>query len=244
MKVGICSGFAPQGYIQYGKRFLTTAAKYLPASVDLRVWTEEPVPMPRGECMSLWDITGATELRDKLSADPRYRGEVQIGRWKPTEKARGYSFKTDGNKFWKQLVIPEAMAGHMNDGDVLIWVDGDVEFLKPWPDDFIEKRVMNGCDLAYLARARGHPEIGWWAIRLNAKSRKFLHEIAEQYRSGRFEELPEWHSAFQWDHVRKSAGFREHNLSPGQVGHVWPNTILAPYTRHDKGLRKPGGTRG
>jgi hypothetical protein len=113
-----------------------------------------------------------------------------------------------------------------------------VETVAPIPEGFVEQ-LVGDADVCFLNRSRQHSEIGFWAVRLKPRTRQFLHEIAEVYRSDAFLDLPEWHSAFVWDHVRKQSGLVEQHLCrPGLTGHVWPHSPLAKFMRHDKGLRK------
>lgn len=238
--IRVCSGFAPSARYVYGERFLRAFDRYWPESVELQVYVEEPTPMPRNAERSLWSIPGALAFHSRHTLDPLVQGLVPTPRWKSKEVRRGYSFRTDACKFWKQILIPEAASAGMADGDVLVWLDGDVETLAPVPEDFVP-RLIGAADVCFLGRAVGHSEIGFWAVRLDPRTRVFLHDIAEQYRTDAFLKLPEWHSAFVWDHVRRASGLIERNLcAPGLLGHVWPTTGLARYMRHDKGARKPG----
>lgn len=158
--------------------------------------------------------------------------------WKDRERAAGYSFRTDAFKFWKQILIPEAAARGLADGDILVWIDADVQTTAPVPAEFVPT-LLGSSNLCFLGREPKHSEIGFWAVRLNPQTRAFLTAIAEVYRSDAFLTLPQWHSAFVWDHVRRGTGLSERNLSPGGSGHVWPTTALGRFMRHDKGDRKP-----
>jgi hypothetical protein len=244
IRIRVCSGFSPEGRRQYGERFLAAFDRYWPRSTELQVYVEEPTPMPRDAERSLWSIPGATEFRARWAADPKVNGREAQPCWKEREVSRGYSFKTDAYKFFKQILIPEAAAVGLEPGDVLVWLDADVETTAAVPEGFVDQ-LLGDADVAYLGRTGSHSEIGFWAVRIGDQQdrvRHFLHAIAEQYRSGRFLDLPEWHSAFVWDHVRRSmeVPLCERNLvRPGLRGHVWPYTALASYTRHDKGARKP-----
>lgn len=233
----VCSGFHPAGYRQYGRRFLDTFARFWPASVALEVYTEEEVATPRGEICSLWGIPGAREFADRHVNNAEVHGRVPKPNWKGSERDKGYSYKHDAYKFWKQILIPEAASRSMEDGDVLAWFDGDVVTHKPVPERFVET-LLGDADVVFLGREPRHSEIGFWAVRLNPATRHFLSAIANEYRSDAFLQLPEWHSAFVWDHVRRRAGLKERDLTPRGHGHVWPKTQLARYTSHLKGPRK------
>lgn len=237
--IRVCSGFSPAGRVQYGERFIASFDRFWPASTALGVWVEEPMAMPRGACRDLWSIPGARELA--VSTDtPAFRGREPTRFWKPKEADAGYSFRWDAAKFWKQCLIPGAMAAEAANGDIVVWLDGDVETINRVPEGWVEG-LIGDYDLAYLGRPPKHSEIGFWAVRISAKTRHFLAALAAEYTSGSFARLDQWHSAYVWDHVRKASRISEINLTPGGSGHVWPRSPLAGYTRHDKGKRKPGG---
>lgn len=238
MKIRVCSGWHPAGRVSYGNRFLETFEKFWPASVELQVYVEEAHKMPRGACRMLWDIPGATEFRDAYRDKPETQGRIAMPCWKKSEQRKGYSFRTDAYKFWKQILIPGAAAQGLDDGDVLIWLDGDVVTTAKITEDWL-RSVMGDADLVYLGREPSHSEIGWWMIRMSDQARAFLQSIAMIYTTGKFSELPETHSAYVWDYVRKQYRFKERNLcKPGARGHVWPKTILHERTAHMKGPRK------
>lgn len=237
-KIRVCSGWHPAGRAAYGNRFLETFDKHWPASVDLQVYVEEAHKMPRGACRLLWDIPGATAFHEAYRDKPWAQGRVPMPCWKSSEQRKGYSFRTDAYKFWKQILIPQQAAQGLDDGDILIWLDGDVVTMAAVTEGWLHG-VIGDADLVYLGREPSHPEIGFYAMRMSDQMRAFLAAIAMVYTTGKFSELPETHSAWIWNYVRKQYRFKERNLcKPGARGHVFPNTILAPYLRHDKGPRK------
>lgn len=243
MRIKVCSGWHPAGSAQYGRRFLETFDRYWPAAVELEVYVEQREPMPRDACRSLWDIWGAKSVDEFMQGNERFSGRDVQPDWKATCKQAGYNFRFDARKFWKQILIPGAAALDMADGDLLVWLDGDVVTTAPVPLTMVSD-LIGEADVCYLGREPKHSEIGFWAVRINDATRAFLSSIANQYHTGEFQNLPEWHSAYVWDHVRRKFQMREANLcAPGARGHVWPNTSLAAYTRHEKGNRKPKGIR-
>lgn len=238
--IRVCSGFSPAGRKQYGDRFLRAFDRYWPKEVELRVYVEEPTPMPRGAERSLWSIPGALAFADRHRGNMAAQGKVARPCWKERERFTGYSFRTDAYKFWKQILIPQAAAQDMADGDLLVWLDGDVESTAPVPPDLVAS-LLGEAEVCYLGRCRGHSEIGFWAVRLDPRTRHFLARIAGVYTTDEVFSLPEWHSAYVWDHVRQRQRppLAERNICPeGVAGHVWPSTRLARYMRHDKGARK------
>lgn len=241
--IRVCSGFSPSGRVQYGERFLRSFGKYWPLSVQLLVYVEESMTMPRDASRLLWDIPGAQAFMDRHRDEPMIRGEVARACWKDRERRAGYSFRTDALKFFKQIMIPIAAAlderaGPLQSGDILVWLDADVETTSPVPASFI-RDLLGDADVCFLGREPKHSEIGFWAVRISDETLGFLELMHNLYDTDRFLELREWHSAFVWDHARKKFALCERNLTPGGHGHVWPSSPLGRVMRHDKGDRKP-----
>lgn len=206
--------------------------------------------MPRGAERSLWDCRGVREFIKANGHIAAHNGkrdheavpaERMPSRWREKEWREGYTFRFDAVKFCRQLFIPEHAATDMADGEILVWLDGDVETVKAVPEGFVEA-LVGTADGAFLGRMGTHSEIGFWAVRLNRLTRRMLSDIANMYRDGTVFSLPETHSAFVWDFVRQTLpAINMKNLTPRGKGHVWPTTELAAYTRHDKGNRKYRG---
>lgn len=238
MGVMVCSGFSPKGRQDYGEAFLRSFDRWAAPEIKLGVWVEEPMKMPRDACRDLWAIPGAREFHAQHADNLDAQGRVPHGNWKAAEKAKGYSFRTDAYKFWKQILIPGAAAEELEAGEILVWFDADVEFTRRFDAGTIEELLGEG-DVCFLNRARQHSEIGFWAVRLNNRTRAFLVDIASMYRHGAVFDLPEWHSAFVWDHIRRKSDLRERHLcTPGAHGHVWPTSPLGSWSIHYKGPRK------
>ena len=232
--IRVCSGMHPAGYDQYGRKFLDTFDRCWAASMELQVWTERPTAMQRGICRDLWSIPGAQDIHERYHASAERCGRVPRPGWKSSARLKGYNFRFDAAKFWKQILIPEAAADGMADGDILIWLDADVVSLAPISEQWIEE-LIGDAEVCYLGRERSHSEIGFWAVRINPLTRFFLCAIAEMYRTDAVFDLKEWHSAFVWDSVRRSIHMAERNLSPGGHGHVFARSPLSRHLDHLKG---------
>lgn len=238
--ITVCTGFSPAGFDEYGKRFLARFHAFWPADVGLRYYTEEPVEAPRGTCASLWDCDGARDFIARHRDNPERRGTKPHAKWKPRYIGRPYNYRFDAVKFFRQCMIPANAAQGLADGDILVWLDADVMTLARIPEPFVAQ-LLGGHELVYLGRAGTHSEIGFWAVRLNPRTRAFLNEFAAIWRCDRVFELDEWHSAFVFDHCRRLAQLDERNLTPNGRGHVWIGSPLAPLMDHLKGRRKALG---
>ncbi len=241
MTLRVCTGWSPAGRIAYGNRFLASFNANWPAEVELQVYVEDcgsSGPMVERD---LWSIPGAREFADRYRDNPEANGRKVREGWKDSDRRKGYSFRFDAYKFFKQILIPQQASLDLVDGDVLVWLDGDTVTLRPVPVGWVEGLLRDG-DVCYLNRQPKHSEIGFWAVRINPRTRQFLAEIALIYTSDEFLQLAQWHSAFIWDTARKAAGLKERHLCrPGSRGHVWPTSPLGVYLRHDKGERKGKG---
>lgn len=241
MTIRVCTGWSPKGRLQYGDRFETSFDRWWPQSVELQVYVEKVYPMRRAAERSLWDCEGSSEFAQRHEDNLELSGMQPTANWKPKDHAKGYNFRFDALKFWKQILIPRQAAKGLAEGDILIWLDGDVEFTGPVDTKAIN-RMLDGFEVAFLNRGAKHSEIGFWAVRINYLTLQFLDDMAALYTSDEFLKLKEYHSAFIWDHARRMARpplLEWHLCAPGASGHVWPGTILAQWSRHDKGNRKP-----
>lgn len=242
MKIKVVTGFSPSGFIEYGERFLKTFEKHWPKDIQLAVYVEKPIAITsmRMTPVPLWECYGAMSFVSRHRDDAEKNGRKPNERWKERHKRGGYNFRFDAVKFCRQCFIPRDAAASMQDGDLLVWLDADVITFDTPPNGFLES-LIGDADISFLGRARMHSEIGYWSVRLNPRTRAFLEEFGAMWDSDRVFELPEWHSAFVFDHVRREAGLIERNLTPHGTGHVWFQSPLGKYTDHCKGARKALG---
>lgn len=240
----VCSGMHPAGFAQYGHRFLESFHAFWPRRIDLAVYTEERIKVPRGECRSVFDCRGIKVFQDSIKNNLEARGKEPRRGWREKDRQAGYCFRFDVSKFHKQLFIPEHAAESLPDGEILVWLDADVFTSIRVPDDLVEG-MLGDADLCYLGRPGTHSELGFWAVRLNQRSRKFLFDLAEIHRSGAVFGLAEWHSAYVHDHCRvqnERLGLKAHNITPNGRRHVWFQAPIGKYADHVKGpMRKALG---
>lgn len=243
MAVTVCTGWHPPAWEHYARRFVETFAKHWPVEVGLIAYAEEPVKMARGECRNLWDIPGARQFYETHSKIPRHCGAAPVPMWRPKDIRKGYAWRWDAVRFFKQCIIPLAASQDLLDNDILVWLDADVVSFADVPGRMVEGLIGNS-DLCYLGRNKG-TEIGFWAVKLNQRGRHFLARLSDAYLTDWIFVLPQWHSAFVFDAVLKSEmreGLKAKDLTPGGRDHVWMQCEpLMSVCDHLKGDRKNYG---
>lgn len=239
MKTIISTGFSPVGRLSYGESFMSSFDRHWPEDVELQVYVEESTPVPRNGERSLWSCPGVGSFIKRHKGDPKKNGRSPVKGWRPKDRQRGYSFRYDAVKFCRQCFIPEQASTEADDGDIVVWLDGDVVTHRDVPDGFVAK-LLGDSDITYLGRSGTHSEIGFWAVRINPRTRTFLTHLADLWRFDGVFALPEWHSAFTFDHILKlnSDQLNINNLTPNGSGHVWFQSPLAKYLDHLKGDRR------
>lgn len=244
MAVTVCTGWHPPAWKHYAKNFVETFDRHWPADVRLVAYTEEPAPMVRGECRDLWSIPGARRFYDVHSKIKTHCGASPVPMWRPKDIRKGYAWRWDAARFFKQCIIPQAAAEGLSDDDILVWLDADVVTFADVPADLVERAIGNA-DLCYLGRNKGS-EIGFWAVRMNQRGRQFVTKLSDAYLSDWVFVLPQWHSSFVFDQIRQSEernGLKVKDLTPGGRDHVFVSSQspLMPYLDHLKGDRKDYG---
>lgn len=250
MKVTVVSGFSPEGYELYGKKFIETFHRFWPHTTGLIVYHEDPIEMPRGKCICRWLPYGIRTFIEQNKNIPERCGMAPMPNWRKKDYTAGYSYRHDAVKFCWQMFYPEHAAQFLDNGDILVWLDGDVITTSEASTSFIEKELQNA-DLCYLGRPT-HSELGFWAVKLGKETRRFLSSLAETYRSGAVFNMEQWHSAYVFDRCVEKFEGRKNNLTPSDTGNVWLKTPLAAFSTHLKGRLKaeynvygvPGGSTG
>jgi hypothetical protein len=238
--IKVISGFSPKGYSEYGRRFGDTFHRYWPLEVALDVYVEQRCTLPRATQIDLGDVDGVLDFFRRHAADPAANGKKQNAMWRPKHIRDGYNYRFDAVKFCRQCFIPRHAISKLADGDIMVWLDGDVVTFDNVPADLVT-RLLGDDDMIYLGRKHAHTELGFWAVRVNASSRSFCDAMADLFATDAIFALPEWHSAYAFDCVRLTSKLKARNLTPEGTGHVWFQCEIGQYTDHCKGARKSLG---
>ena len=243
-KLTVCTGWTPEGWISYGRKFWESFARFWPQSVDLLVYGEDGrTPAGGGPNMRmrpLADCPGAAEFRERWKGDARATGRDVKPTWKPARRAAGYNFRFDAWKFAPQGFIP-LQAYEDSQSEFLIWLDGDVITHAPVTEKMITCLLPPDKDIGFLGRGDKHPDIAFQIYRRGPIALSFLEDFADMYATDELFDLKEWHSAFIWKHCLGKYAQFSYDLTPGGEGHVWHQSPLAQWGDHLKGQRKAAG---
>jgi hypothetical protein len=126
--------------------------------------------------------------------------------------------------------------------DYVIWLDADVVQTQPITDDQVMMLMPGSKHVATFLNRQPwkYAETGWIAYNLHhAQTRPFINALEEIYLSRRIFDLPEWHDAYVWDHVRQQTltPMRDILRQP-RTPDPFAHSDLGSHFAHHKGPRK------
>lgn len=127
-----------------------------------------------------------------------------------------------------RLIIPAAAADDMADGDLLAWLDPDIETLSAIPS-FLIPQLLKSADLCLIDHPAEGPDLAFWAIRISGPARTFLRRLGLRALAGET-------AAQAWEAERAAAQLAERDLTPGGSGRIWQHGPLGRYSHR---LRRP-----
>jgi hypothetical protein len=148
----------------------------------------------------------------------------------------------DGVRFsYKVYAITQA-AIDIKDYDILIWIDADSVFYKPFEIDFIKKNLYDQNKMmTYLGRGTRYSECGFLLWNLKHKdTQNYFKEMKKMYDEDLIYDQEEHHDSYIWDLVRKKfekeRGVVNIDIGLKEIhGHVHAESILSNYFDHLKG---------
>jgi len=222
---------------RYGRECVASFKKHWPDDVELLIITDKRRRIPGARQFILRSVPGYAAFMERWADDRRANGLDSNAR---KQDAEGKSWKHNAVKWAPQGLAPRHALDGLENGDILAWFDGDVLTTADVPAGWLGG-LLGKHDLACLQRPGQAPEIGFWAVRLNAGTRRMIDIFANIYSSGGVFKLPEQHSGFAFAHALSACpDLKIRNLNEaGGRGHVWPHSPLAEFTHHKKGKMKP-----
>jgi hypothetical protein len=211
----IVTTWSPQGYEQYGRRFIETYDSPYP----LVVYVEDDKDIEGVETRSLYDIPGCTEF---LKAVEHY---------KPNH------YRRDVNKFSRKVFAITDAARHFS--GKMAFIGGDTVFYKPFEPDFLDN-ILDGYYLAYLGRDGYHSETDFLAFNTEHKINDlFMKLFLMEYTTGAFQHLKYFCDSDVFDHLRLLLNAPANDLNISRdMRHPFVNSILGDYCDHLKGPQR------
>ena len=123
----------------------------------------------------------------------------------------------------------------------LIWLDADVEQIKPIPpEQWLLWLPPQGAACTYLGRSEMYPETGiliW--DREHVMTESFCEQWEQLYLSDEVWQLEAWHDAWVWNWLSESYELPRWSITNTvKKGEAFGLSPLSPYFRHLKGPRK------
>lgn len=227
MNVQAVTTFSPEGYRLYGARFITSFLKHCP-SVPLVAYHES---------MDVDQIAPTLDWRN-LDMD-QDRKEFILANQDNPERVSDARFPNHQSIRFCHKVFALTDAAFKQKADWLVWIDADVYFHHPpvW-----EEALPAGSSLSFLGRLRMYTECGFVGYRISdGRVLRMLEDMRRYYTTGEIFTRPkaDWHDSRCFDICRHRSTVppeRWHNLSAHAEGtHVWPQTVLAKWSQHQKG---------
>lgn len=212
-----CTTFGDWAWELYAKEFLETYVQYWQYPIHVYVDT---VPDFRHPLITYHgDFSNHTELKEFHSVCTNDHTD----------------YRKDAGRFaYKVFAQYEAIKLDAQ----LIWLDADIVTFAA-PDHLWLEETCAKYPITLLAREKGHSETGF--VMFNAAFPVMvcvMNLYRMMYTKKLLFQLPSWTDCHALDYVRR--GLNVCNLSPqGQsIDHVWPDTKLAEWCYHRKGIEK------
>ena len=253
MSYTVITTFNQAGQDLYGQRMIDHFEKFWPASVDLRVYTENCQPrFTRSNSVGLDIFQVSPQCVDFVE---RHKNNPEAHGGSGTHNKAVYlkdkSFRWQAVRFCYKI-FSVYHAAHSINTDWLIWLDADTVTHTAVPEPWLSQVCPTDYYLSYLGRTDNyHSECGWVAYNLrHPQTRAFVDRLAEMYVRDEIFQYPEWHDSYIWDVVRREwrdqRGVLPYDLNPepdtrGKAKHPFINSELGRYMDHFKGDRKKYG---
>ena len=258
--ITVVTTFHPEGYSQYGKRFLESFAAKVDKRIKLLVYAEDVVP--DNPDPSRIEILDAKQALPKLNAfkerwkdDPKANGipPEHIKRKRPRDWHK--EFKWHAIRFAnKTYAVFDACTRSKG---WCVWMDADTFVHSKWSYEQFKELLPENAYITYVGRGKGSqtwPECGFYGMNLNHPvCHEFLKDFEVMYEdanNGIFK-LEEWHDSYVFGELlKKYKQFPSHDYSSemylreartGGGGHPLINGPLGKWIDHMKGVRKEEG---
>lgn len=231
--------FSPEYYERWGREGLASMVKYWPGKIVAYYEHERPEEFhDRVEFRDLFAQSEAMHFIKWTSMVPLLKGILPNGE---------YSYHHNANKFGRKVFV---ITDYAMEGRPFFFLGADTRCTKPVPAEFINGLIENRPGVFLLRRhldAHVESDFAGYDPR-DKRMGNLLKVYRAMFINGAFLELKDWHDCLALDTLLDTFKLTQevNNLSDGVIGegkrglHVWPNTVLAEYMIHLKGMAKDG----
>ena len=231
--------FSEEYYEKWGRDGLASMVKYWPGKIV--AYYENKPPDEFADKVEYRNLSNQKDLIHFLKWTgmvPLLSGVLPDG---------GYNYNYNANKFARKVY---AITDYAREEEPFFFLGADTRCIKPIPVEFLTG-LFDGYVGVFLLRRHldMHVESDFAGYDPTDKGmRRMLKIYREVYNNGTFLELEGWHDCHVLDRLLDDTKLIEkiHNISDGIKGagekglNVWPNTVLAEYMVHLKGMIKKG----
>lgn len=161
----------------------------------------------------------------------------------PTKIPDGHKFRFNYWPFAKKVFSWCATYMQAQEGDLIVWLDADVEMLKRVTQADIDK-IVEDSDIAFLDRDWPWyaAETGFFAVRRSPKNDQFVSFIFRAYLTGFIFDMSEWHDGYVFKTAMRMCLSPEHKIKNLSVDpkerDVFDKSMLTEWFTHYKGPKK------
>jgi len=248
MTVTVVSGASPEGWEQYGRRFVETFREHWPSEIELRFCGDGPRYPGFPSDMRYHDrLAESAALRN--FQERHARNEIAHGRrlapgqigWSERKLAECYNFRYDAVRFCNKVFSIELVARTAPPG-WLVWLDADIVTFARVPAVLFEALLPPGFALACLDRGNYHSECGFVGYNLqHPATLGFIRRFAAVYASDEVFALEEWHDSWVFDYLRRRERVPSYSIPHCSPKQPFINSVLGAYMDHLKGSSKTRG---
>lgn len=228
-KISIVTTFSDKGYVDYGKNFLESCAKFLDPKINLIVYKDNVSISPK-ENMFVFNLEQSVPDLTSFKQRNSFRNEDDV------------KFQYQSVRF-SHKVYALYNAAMTTESRYLIWLDSDTEFYDTVNPEYFYKFLPENYFVGYLGRAgEAYSECGFMIYDLcHPEAKNFFNKFKWYYDTDELYKLKEWHDSYIFDVVRKEFEtdnkILTKNLSEKFNKHQF-NAVLDGYIMHLKGDRK------
>lgn len=228
----VCTLMWGRAWKEYGQRFASTFEKYWSEEIQIATITDAPINFERSVQIDLKNIPAFKDFNLNYE---KYKKPI------PSNINLNHVYKWNTKKWAPQGIAPYSAIQHFkpNQGDTFIWLDADIETKKEVNVEWLKKITNDNEVTALFRESLGiHPEIGFYAMKINDNTIKTLKMFSDYYSTCNVFELEEWHSAYVWNIAVQKHKLSCTDLNRNKSKDPFKDCILQDRLIHYKGLAK------